>query len=153
MQRNDTAGFTLIEVLIAMSVLSIGIMAMYSMQITSLKGNATANRITAESTWAADQIETMVAMDYADFKDSDSDGTNQDQNLDGVDDDGEDFGLSDIGTNADGSRVTADGFYSVFWNVAEDLPAINAKTVRIIVQHNTNGKRVQLQYIKTDPLL
>ncbi len=151
--RNDK-GFTLLEVIIAMGILGIGIIAMYSMQVSGVQGNATASRITTTTTWAADQIEKMVTMEYKDpgMDDTDADGTNQDADWDGVDDSGGDFGLGDIGAAADGSQTTPDGKYTVYWNVAIDHPVTNTKTVRIIVESTVNQKQVQLQYMKADPL-
>jgi prepilin-type N-terminal cleavage/methylation domain-containing protein len=154
MARDKNGGFTLIEVIIAMGILSVGIIAMYSMQVTGIQGNATASRITTEATWAADQVEKMVAMAYLDtpLSDTDSDGTNKDNNLDGIDDSGKNFGLDDVGTEADGSDVTSDGLYTVFWNVAEDVPIKNSKQISIIVQSTKDSKIVRLLYMKSNPL-
>ena len=60
------SGFTLIEALIAMVILTIGIMSLYTMQITAIKGNATANRLTTASTVAADCYERLLQADYND---------------------------------------------------------------------------------------
>ncbi|SHO45685.1 prepilin-type N-terminal cleavage/methylation domain-containing protein [Desulfopila aestuarii] len=57
-------GFTLIEVLIAIIILAIGIIALAGMQGTSIKGNKHANSITTSSTWAADTVEQIFALDY-----------------------------------------------------------------------------------------
>ena len=160
MKGTHESGFTLIEVVIAMGVLAIGIMAMYNMQVVGMKGNSTANRITSQATWGADQIETMVELAYDDndLSDLDGDGTGKDNNRNGIDDRDEavgtslNFGLGDLGPEADGSKVSPDGHYTVYWNVAEDQPIENAKTVRIIVQHNVNRKTTAMQYVKTNPL-
>lgn len=69
-------GFTLIEVLIAMVILSIGIIALTSMQTTGIKGNATANILTTGGTWAADSVERVFAMDYADLTSGSTTSTN-----------------------------------------------------------------------------
>jgi prepilin-type N-terminal cleavage/methylation domain-containing protein len=160
MKCDTESGFTLIEVVIAMCILAIGITAMYNLQFISLKGNASANRITYQSTWASDQIETLVQKNYgdSDLDDKDGDGTNQDNNKNGIDDRDEangsniHFGLYDVGTDADGSTVTADGLYTVSWNVAQDQPVRNSKTINVIVEHNINRKMIQMQYVKSDPL-
>ncbi len=153
LKKTDT-GFTLLEVVIAMAILSIGILALYAMQVTGIRGNSIASRITTETTWAADHIEKMVTMGYKDsgMDDTDADGTDQDADWDGVDDSGGDFGLADIGAAADGSTTTADGRYNVYWNVAINHPIPNTKTVRIIVESTADNKQVQLQYLKADPL-
>ena len=60
------SGFTLLEVLIALLIFSVGILGVKSMQLTSIKGNSKANRITAASNVAVDQLETFLALDYSD---------------------------------------------------------------------------------------
>lgn len=52
-------GFTLIEVLIAMVVFSIGILAVTSLQLGSIKGNAKANRLTIAGSIATNQAERL----------------------------------------------------------------------------------------------
>ena len=65
----DNAGFTLIEVLIAMVIIAIGIIALTSMQSMGIKGNASANVMTTGGTWAADLVEQVFAMEYDDVAD------------------------------------------------------------------------------------
>ncbi|WDP90962.1 MAG: prepilin-type N-terminal cleavage/methylation domain-containing protein [Desulfobacter sp.] len=60
----DNSGFTLIEALIAMMVLSIGILALSTMQISSVEGNATANRLTIADTVAGDCYEHLLSLPY-----------------------------------------------------------------------------------------
>lgn len=57
-------GFTLIEVLIAMVILSIAIIALTSMQTAGIKGNSTAQLLTTAGTWGADAVERVFVMDY-----------------------------------------------------------------------------------------
>ena len=52
-------GFTLIEVLIAMAVFAIGILAIYAMQINSVNGNTGARKRTEALSWAANQMEIL----------------------------------------------------------------------------------------------
>ena len=91
----EQAGFTLIETLVAIGVLTIGILTLYTMQISAIHGNSTAGQITRAATAGANQIEAIFAMDYADLLDVDNDGTGQDANNDSVDDDGVNYGLQD----------------------------------------------------------
>ncbi|QTA82659.1 Prepilin-type N-terminal cleavage/methylation domain-containing protein [Desulfonema limicola] len=58
------AGFTLIEVLIAMVVLSIGLLAIAGMHISSIRGNKTAEEITSASNEALASFENALATDY-----------------------------------------------------------------------------------------
>ncbi len=153
-QTTSEQGFTLIETIVGLGILAIGIMALYTMQSTSVVGNGSAYRLTSKANWAADQIESLVGIDYDDniFNDTDGDGTDQDSNGDGVDDDAGDFGLYDTGPAADGTSVTNDGFYSISWNVAIDHPMKNTKTVCVIITSNADNKSVAYKYIKADPI-
>ena len=115
-------GFTLIEVLIAVGVLTIGLLAMQVMQGMSIGENTKSGAITAKSMLAAGQIEQIMALDYDSnlLDDDDGDGTNQDLNLDGEDDDDdndvsstgpdEDFGLRHSECCRDGGGNTVDAF-------------------------------------------
>lgn len=149
----DQQGFTLIEILIAITIFAIGILAVASMQISSINGNADAQRITDASTIAQDQLEALMALDYSDplLNDDDNDGTNQDADDDGIDDDGGNFGLDDT-VNPDGSaqsQIGASNLYDVFWNIAVDEPATGNKTIRIIVTNRQGGQRpFTLDFIK-----
>ena len=148
----DQRGFTLIEILIAITIFAIGILAVASMQISSINGNADAQRITDASTIAQDQLEELMALDYNDplLNDDDNDGTNQDANDDGIDDDGGNFGLDDTAT-PDGSKQFQgpSGRYDIFWNIAVDEPATGNKTIRIIVTNRQGGQRpFTLDFIK-----
>ena len=149
----NQSGFTLLEVLIALFIFSIGILGVNAMQITSIKGNSTANRITQASNLAADQIEAILSLDYDDvaLNDNDTDGTAQDANSDGIDDNGGNFGLDDVTVaTADGNAPSADGNYQVFWNVAVDQPLPHTKTINFIVDPSGKGRNVSMVYIKAD---
>ncbi|MDM8556036.1 prepilin-type N-terminal cleavage/methylation domain-containing protein [Desulfococcaceae bacterium HSG7] len=52
-------GFTLIEVIIAMGILAVGLLAMASMQVMAIKTNGKANRITEATTVAMDNLEQI----------------------------------------------------------------------------------------------
>ena len=157
-------GFTLIEVVIAMVILTVGILTLQAMQVTSIKGNVTANRLTNGAVWATDRMEQLYAESYTDVSltctndpmcDRTGDGTDQDPERDGVDDIGADttFGLNnDTAATADHMVVSPDGVYTIYWNIAEDVPVPNNKTIRVIVTSDQQGKsrRVVYDYIKTD---
>ena len=137
-------GFTLIEALVAMFILVVAILAMYTMHVTSIRHNAGANGLTVASTWASDRIEQLLLRKYehAEMKDTNTDGV---------------AGLDKVGAAADGQATSPDGRYTVSWNVADSLipnPAkpedSTVKTVRVIVQHTTfgMGKQVAFTYYK-----
>ena len=60
------AGFTLIEVIVAISILSIGLLAVASMQTAAIRGNDNAYRITEGVTWAQDRLEYLLSLPYDD---------------------------------------------------------------------------------------
>ncbi len=68
-------GFTLIEALVAMVVLTIGILSVYAMQITSINSNSKSSHVTYASNWAAQRIEQIISTPYDDLVDTDGDGT------------------------------------------------------------------------------
>lgn len=126
-------GFTLIETLVAMTVLVIGIFSLYSLQTTSVIYNAKASGITTSSNWASDRIEQLIALNYDhnDLLDSQNDGVG---------------GLDKTGAAADGTATSPDGRYTISWNVADYIkpnpinPADSTlKTIRVIVQRNEFG--------------
>ena len=59
-------GFTLIEVLIAMAIFSIGILAVANMQILSINQNASARLQTEATTLAVDWMERLLSLPYED---------------------------------------------------------------------------------------
>lgn len=61
----NTPGFTLIEVLIAMAIFSVGILALYTMQLTAIRGNSTANHIGVAMSVLNSQIESLMNDSYA----------------------------------------------------------------------------------------
>jgi len=58
--KNKDKGFTLIEILIAMSIFAIGFLAVASLQISAGKNNRTATEITAAVNLASDQMERLI---------------------------------------------------------------------------------------------
>ena len=59
-------GFTLIEVLVAITIFAIGLLALAGMQITAIKGGATSQRITAAVALADGIVENIQARDAGD---------------------------------------------------------------------------------------
>jgi len=59
-------GFTLIEALVALVILTIGILSLNSMQVSSINGNAKASRITIASATAGDLYERLTNVVYDD---------------------------------------------------------------------------------------
>jgi type IV pilus assembly protein PilV len=64
--KSDNRGFTLLEVIIAVSVLTIGILAMGVLQTSSVRLNSNAKGITEASAWATDTMEDIMALAFTD---------------------------------------------------------------------------------------
>ena len=152
--RLDEAGFTLIEALVAMVVLTIGVFALYSMQVVGIRGNSLGNSISTATNISSQQVEDLISRTFDDedrLVDTNGDGTNQDPDKNGIDEQGGgNFGLDNVDAAADYSKNTDDGFYTVFYNVAVDVPLPKTKTVQVIVRDNTRRMQntVTMQYIK-----
>lgn len=57
-------GFSLLEVLIALVILAIGLLAIAQMQITAIKGNAYGSEMTSASSLASNTLERLMALPY-----------------------------------------------------------------------------------------
>ena len=143
-------GFSLIEVIIAISILAVGILATASMQIGSIQGNSTARGLSEATTLAGDEIEYLVTLrwNHSDLTDTDGDGTSQDADGDGVDDDGGNFGLEDDPA-AGADHQVAQGRYTIYWNVANEQVIADTKTINLVViwREGLAPKRVIMQRI------
>jgi len=62
--KDKTGGYSLIEVLIAMAIFSVGILAVGNMQLRSTGGNTNARISTEASVWAQDRVETLMLLPY-----------------------------------------------------------------------------------------
>lgn len=70
-----TNGFTLLEVLIAILVLTIGLMGMEALTVAIIKGNKQGNRMTTATTLAQDKMEAVRILGYSGMPSSDTDVT------------------------------------------------------------------------------
>lgn len=118
-------GFTLLEALIAIALLSVGLLALARLQIEAVQGNAFAFDMTEATNCAAATIDDFMNSDFDDtrFGDTDNNGT---------------AGLTAEGGAADYSDTCANENssvnYTMYWNVAEDEPITGLKTINVIVK-------------------
>lgn len=149
---SSSRGFSLLEVLLGITVFMIGMLGVTALNISSLKSSTFAGNMSEAVIIAGDKIEELMALDFddADLDDSPSpydDGTAQDGDDDGVDDDGGNFGLDDTGTGAGEAdhwelALGKNSMYNVYWNVAVGEPMPDkTKTVNVIVEWFIKDKR------------
>ena len=145
-QNSGNQGFTLIEVLIATAIFTIGILAVGRMQIKAINTNISSRNSTTMVTVAKDRAEELMALPYndADLAGSAAPGTLHtpaaDADLIDNDKDGQ---IDEAGEN---------GQLSVTWNVIEDQPLAGTKSIRVTVVRTVgaNQRRVVLDFMKAN---
>jgi type IV pilus assembly protein PilV len=138
-------GFSLIEVLVALAVFSIGLLAIFSMHFSSIKTNVLARGVTENITVATAKAEQLMALAY-DHADLAAGSYQKAQNADGID------------NNLDGrvDEAGETGHLRIDWDVQDECLGADFqghKCVQIHVSSNVNGKRVKeirLDFIKTN---
>ena len=124
-------GFTLLEVIIAMSILTFGLLAVASMQTMAIRGNDNASRITEATTLAQDRLEKILALRYTNTAISD--------------------GEPAVGTSTTHTVATPSGFTSLRYTVDVNNPVQNAKLIRVRIEWQYKGatKWTELTCVKT----
>ena len=112
-------GFTLIEVLIAISIFAIGMLAVATMQISAIKVNSNAGKITTRITWAQDKLEKLMALPYTD---------------------------SQLQAAGSPFQETTSDSYIVSWTVTDNTPITNTKLITVTV--TGRGKTTRVSYVK-----
>ena len=124
-------GFTLLEVMIAIAILSFGILAVASMQTSSMYGNSVANRLTEGTSWAGNKMEELLTIPDTDAQ------------------------LSS-GTHGPETVMSSVSRYDVNWEVIDSVdpsnPLEDAKLITVTVtwQDKGNPKSTQLRCIRPD---
>jgi len=150
--KNKEDGFTLIEVLVAISILSFGLLAVASMQLAAIQANSFAIETTEALNVAQDKMEELIALPFshADLLDNNGDaGGGLDNPTKGQVKAGGDVQLADGGAGqpdyAETINIGGRNYY-LYWNVD---PQTTMKDIRVIVAWNERGMhRADLYYIK-----
>ena len=105
-------GFTLSEVLVAVVVLSLGLLGLARMHIAAIQVNTIASRLTQATTLAQDRVERLLAITYKDPMLDDTTATG--------------IFTSYIDPNPPKG-------YTIRWEVDTDVPSAGIKTINIFV--------------------
>ena len=111
-------GFTLIEVLIAITIFAVGLLAVAGMQTLAIRMNSIAGKLTDLSTWGVDKIEELSALPYS-------------------------HPLLDSAGNPHQELA---GDYIISWTVIDNNPVTNTKNITVTV--TGQGKRVGISILK-----
>jgi type IV pilus modification protein PilV len=146
--RPRIAGFTLVEVLVALFIFAVGMLAVASMQAQSIRGNSFSDLLTVATTLAEAQMEHLLSLASTNSALQDSNPANNANLLgatdtsgatgsgqwDGHCDDANSDGSPDL-LNRQGSASGQGPFlFRRIWNVASNYPATGFTTVVVIVQ-------------------
>ncbi len=143
--ENTNNGFTLIEVLVALTIFSIGLLAMAALHITSGKGNISARNQTEAASWAALQMEKLMTLPY----NADNDGIDNDGDGD-IDEADEKVLLPGFHPKS-GVSLIRECIYNVSWKVVENHPLENTKTLSVTAEYaGRSKKRVTIRCVKSD---
>jgi type IV pilus modification protein PilV len=121
-------GFTLIEVLIAVVILCVGLLAVGTMQISAIRGNFMGSNTSIALTLASEKMEDLLNRNYTDAALANGAHTEQ---------------VSDSGV------VGAGGFYQRNWNIADTVtgasnwPTMKQMTVTVNWQGNRHSVNIQ----------
>jgi type IV pilus assembly protein PilV len=120
-------GFTLLEIIIAISILTFGLLAVASMQTTAIRGNDNASNITEATTFAQDTLEDLMALRYTNAA------------LDDVN--------PGVGTPTNHAIPPPIGYTGLSYTVDDDNPVSNAKLITVTITWQDKG--VQRQTVLT----
>jgi prepilin-type N-terminal cleavage/methylation domain-containing protein len=130
-KKRGSRGFSLIEVLIAMAIFSLGILAVGTMQINSANSNTGARIHTEEYTWVVDRIERLTALDYENPSDPNDPLASNDC------------------TDPDDFHSVAQGPYTITWQVCENDPVNGAKRIAVTATGaHRRARPITINFIK-----
>jgi type IV pilus assembly protein PilV len=114
-------GYTLVEVLIAMAIFALGFLSLATIQIKSIRQNASAQMYTEATTIAAESMERLISLPY--------DHEDLDQN--------------------DNPHSMTTGGYTIMWNVQADNPVTATKTIVMnVTGANPYAKPITISFVK-----
>jgi type IV pilus assembly protein PilV len=120
-------GFTLIELMVALTLLAIGIFAVITMQVTGIKSNSIANRLSAANALAQETMDDIMSWDISDAR------VNTTSSVDGV------YDLN--GPNIDGTdtTITGAGTFRATYSTIKNTPVTGTTQITVNIFKVTNG--------------
>jgi type IV pilus assembly protein PilV len=130
---DNHSGFTLLEVLIAISILTVGLLGVAQMQIMGIRGNYFSGNTTTALSLAEEKMEDLLGKSYSDAEltGSVAPGTDHPDLNNPIDETGQ-----------------AGGIYSRMWTVIDNIPITDTKTVTVNVSWDNLSHQVSLTCIK-----
>jgi prepilin-type N-terminal cleavage/methylation domain-containing protein len=159
--RQWESGFTLVEIMVAIVILSIGLLASASMQLSAVHVNSSAYGMTAATNLAQSRLEELMALQYTQaFTDQDLMGDDAvgvalesftDSNSNGLWDFGESYVDSNGNSVWDAAHVDPNPppGYTITWSVIDNRPVEHAKFIRMYVTRHDKKKTILLSCIKS----
>jgi type IV pilus modification protein PilV len=140
LSASGVAGFTLIEVLIAIVILTVGLLAVGTMQISAIRGNFMGGNTSIALSLASEKMEDLLNKDFnhADLGDGVSANNSTLTSTTSVD---HEENISEEGAVGTGA------FYRRIWNIA-DQSSPTTKNVMVMVTWENNKHRVSIASIK-----
>jgi type IV pilus assembly protein PilV len=123
----NEGGFTLIEVLVAITIFAVGLLAVAAMQNSAILMNSTAGKLTNLSTWGMDKIEELSALSYTDPW-------------------LETAGNPPGNDSAGNTHQEVSGDYTISWTVIDDNPLPSTKNITVTVAGR--GKKAVISFLK-----
>lgn len=121
-------GFTIIEVLLAISIFAVGMLAIASLQLSAINVNSSAGLITERATLAQDTLEWLMSLDFNSPWLEDVSATTDNKDTDG-------------NTH---EAISGDGEHAITWAITDvDMPPVDtppsydAKRVSVTVKRGT----------------
>jgi prepilin-type N-terminal cleavage/methylation domain-containing protein len=137
----QSRGYTIVEVMIALAVFSVGFLAYSGLQLSSSKGNLKSRWLTQAATYATDRIEMLLDLPFTD--DDLAAGTHSPPDeSDGIDNDN-DGRVDEAGES---------GPLDISWTVTDDAPIMNVKTIDITITWTDPFRQnaISVEYYKAD---
>jgi len=146
---NDSAGFTLIEVLVVIAIFAIGILGAMSMQTGAVNLNTRSQKSSLAIAYATDTMERLMALPAFNGIDDDGDGTADNMGEAGFEDlsaGNNPHARSDQFDSDNNSveDIDEDSYYSGIFNLTWNITDVDARTKRIAITVTWNRGRRQL---------